>query len=173
MASNLEALSRADLLKVAKLYGNLCRALDGFWYLAVMDRLSNEIALECDIAAWQRMIKYQFDRITQQFNIHGDDLETLFRALRYEPMFGETVYDVEFISDREAVMTVTECPVLKAIEKENSGREAQICGVVEPQLMKCYTSYFNPAIVTEALEIPPREHRTGVCCRWRFHVPQG
>jgi len=87
-------------------------------------------------------------------------------------MFGETDYHVEFNGDREALMTVTKCPVLKAIEKEESGREAQICGVVEPIIMECYTSFFNPAIVSEALEIPPREQRGGVCCRWRFRVPE-
>ena len=169
---NLEDLSREDLVGVAKLYSNLVRALDGFWYLAVMDRMGNELALECDIATWQGMIKYELDRITRQFDIQGNDLRTLFRALRFEPMFGETDYDVEFIGDSEAVMTVTACAVLKALEKGKSGREAQICGVVEPIIMKCYTSYFNPAIVSEALEIPPREHRDGICCRWRFSIPE-
>ena len=172
MALNLEDLSREDLLSVAKLYGNFIRALDGFWYLSVMDRMGNEKALECDIATWQGMINYEFDRITRQFDIRGNDLRTLFRALRFEPMFGTTDYDVEYTSDSEAVMTVTACAVLQALEKEGGGREAQICGVVEPIIMKCYTSYFNPAIVSEALEIPPRERRDGICCRWRFSVPE-
>jgi hypothetical protein len=165
-------LSRDEMLRVVGIYGNLVRALDGFWYLSVMRRADNDLALECDIATWQGMIKYSLARITEQFNIRGNDLATMFRALRFEPMFGETDYQVEFRGDREAVMTVTKCPVLAAIEKENSGREAKICGVVEPIIMECYTSYFNPAIISEALELPPREKRDGICCRWRFSIPE-
>jgi len=165
-------MSRDELLRVVGLYGNLVRGLDGFWYLSVMRQAGNDLALACDIEAWQGMIKYSLNHITKQFNIHGDDLPTMFRALRFEPMFGETDYHVEFKGDREAVMTVTGCPVLRALEKEGEGREAQICGVVEPIIMECYTSYFNPAIASEALDLPPRKQRGDIYCRWRFTIPE-
>jgi hypothetical protein len=171
-STKFQDLSRDELLRLVGLYGTMVRALDGFWYISVMRQAGNDLALECDIQTWRGMIKYSLKRISEQFEIQGDDLETMFRALRYEPMFGETDYQVEFISDREAVMTVTGCPVLHALEKDGGGREAQICGVVEPIIMECYTSFFNPAIVSEALERPPRKDRDGICCRWRFTLPE-
>ncbi len=164
-------LSRDELLRLVGLWGNLVRALDGFWYLSVMQQIDNEQALACDIEVWQRLIKYGLDRITEQFDIHGDDLPTLFRTLRFEPMFAETEYRVDFLGEREAVMTITDCHILRALEKDGGGREAQICGQVEPIIMRCYASYFNPDIEVTALQLPPRSGSDSLCCRWRFTLP--
>ncbi len=164
-------LSHDALADLAELYTRLIRALDGFWYLAVMDKTNITDATDCDITTWKNMIKYELSFITKHLNIQGHGLDAMFKAWQFEPMIRQTDYDVDFVNRNEVVMTVTRCPVLEALEKENNGRENQICRIVEPIVMKEYASFFDPDIEIEALQLPPREVRDKVCCVWKFTSP--
>ena len=50
------------LEKLIKTYGQLYKALDGFWYLTLMDRSGNDEALTCDIAVWEKLCRYRWKR---------------------------------------------------------------------------------------------------------------
>ena len=66
--------SYETLIELLKLYSQFYMALDGFWYLTIKDRLSNEEALTCDIKVWEKMWKYELSRITKLLNIQGNDI---------------------------------------------------------------------------------------------------
>lgn len=165
-------LSHDALAGIAELYTRLIRVLDGFWYLTVMDKTNITEATACDITTWKSMIKYELSFITKQLHIQGNGLDALFKTLQFEPMFMQTEYTVDFVNSNEVMMTVTRCPVLEALEKEKRGREDQICRVVEPIIMREYTSYFDPNIEIEPLSLPPRDKPGEICCVWQFLSPK-
>ncbi len=49
------------LNKINQLHGRVYLALDGFWYLAVKELVSNEMAFKCDMLAWEKACKFEMD----------------------------------------------------------------------------------------------------------------
>ncbi len=139
----LEDFSREALINLIRVYTRLYMAVDGFWYLAVKDRVNNDAALACDIDVWRRLCRYEMKHLTQAFNITGKDLRAMVNTLEMTPWLQNSEYQFEFIDSRTVRMTVTACPILFALEKEGEGREAQICRTVEPVMLESYASFFD------------------------------
>ena len=156
------------LARMAELYCKLYIALDGFWYLTVKGRVSNEEALACDIQIWEKLSKYEMFNITKQMNIQGNDVIALMKAIQLVPWLQRMQYKIELKNHNNAILTVTGCPTLNALEKEGGGREDEICNIVEPRVLKGYASYFNPDIGVKCLKSPPRKSKDEICCQWEF-----
>ncbi len=155
----------ADLLT---LYSKLYIALDGFWYLTVKERLSNEEALACDMRTWEIMCKYEMAKITKQLNIQGNDVTSLMKAIQIAPWFRHIEHEIEIRNPNNAMFTVSYCATLDALEREGEGREEQICNIVDPKIFKYYASFFNPDIEVKCLKSPPRKSKDEICCQWEF-----
>jgi hypothetical protein len=168
----LKDFSRGASLSLLQLYCWLFMAIDAFWYLAVKERFSDEDALACDMWAWERMSRYELDRITNAMKIQGNDVVSLIKALQLEPWMWNTSYTVEVKGQNHVLLTFVECPVLNALEKEGEGREENICKVMEPKWFRDYADYFNPSIQIKALKLPPRRSKEEVACIWEFKVAE-
>ena len=158
------------LSELLKLYSKLYIAVDGFWYLAVKERINNEEALACDIKVWERGSKYELAKITKLLNINGNDVIALSKAMQVSPWFQHIKYKIEFDDKNNATLTVTDCPTLNALEKEGTGREEQICQIVEPKVFNEFALFFNPDIKVNCLKIPPRKSKDEICCQWKFSL---
>ena len=156
------------LAELLDLYCKLYMAVDGFWYLTVKERINNEEALACDIRTLERLCKYEMQKITKHLNIQGNDVFALMKAIQITPWFQNTAYKIEIENQNTAILTVTRCSILNALEKEGEGRENQICNIVEPIVFKCYASFFNPDIEVKCLKSPPRKSKDEICCQWQF-----
>jgi hypothetical protein len=154
------------------MYAKLYVAIDGFWYMTVMDRNGNDEALACDIQAWKIMSKYEKKRIGETLRIQGNDILSFIKTLQISPWFILTGYTVDMESNNSAILTVTHCPTLEALEKEGSGRQKQICSVFETEIFRNYASLFNPNIETKPLTPLPRISKDDVCCKWSFKLKQ-
>ncbi len=159
------------LVELLNLYSRFYMALDGFWYLTIKDRVSNQEALACDISAWEKVGKYELSRITRLLNIQGNDIAAFVKSMQISPWFRAIESKFEFSDKNNAILTVTHCPILNALEKEGEGRENQICNIFEPKLLKDYAGFFNPNIKVKCLKSPPRENNAGICCQWQFTLP--
>ena len=166
----LSDFSPSTLAELSALYCKLYLALDGFWYLTVKERISNEEALACDIQAWERVCKYEMAKITKQLNIQGNNVVALMKAIQVTPWIRQTQFKIEVRSDNNAILVVTHCPTLIALEKEGKGRENEICNQVDLKLFKYYTSFFNPDIEVKSLKLPPRKSKDEICCQWEFNL---
>ena len=162
--------SRETLAKLLVTYAKLYIAIDGFWYMTVMDKVGNDVALECDINAWLIMSKYEKKRLGEVLNIEGNDVLAFIKTLQFSPWFIHTKYTVEMENDNSAIMTVTYCPTLDALEKEGKGRQKEICSVFEPKVFSNYASLFNEKIETKCISPLPREKREDVCCKLSFKL---
>ncbi|MFC1894128.1 DUF6125 family protein [Chloroflexota bacterium] len=164
----LNDFSHDTLADLLALYSKLYIALDGFWYLTIKERLGNEEALACDMRTWEIMSKYEMAKITKQLNIQGNDVIALMKAMQIAPWFRHIEHETEVRNPDDAIITVSHCATLDALEREGEGREDQICNMVDPILFKCYASFFNPDIEVKCLKSPPRKSKDEICCRWEF-----
>jgi hypothetical protein len=167
---SLEDFSRDALLSLVRLYCRLFLAVDGFWYLSVKERFTNEDALACDMCTWERMSRYELDRITKAMKVQGKDVVSLIKTFQLEPWMWNAKYTVEVKNQNHVILTFVDCPVLVSLEKEGQGREETICKVVEPKVFRDYADYFNPSIQIKALKLPPRQSKEEVACVWEFKV---
>ena len=165
---NFDDFSHDTLVKILAMYAKLYIALDGFWYMTVMERNGNDEALACDIQAWTLMSKYEKKRISETLNIKGNDVLSFMKTLQISPWFIHTKYHMDMKDNNNATLTVTHCPTLDALEKEGKGRQKDICGIFEPKIFKNYASLFSPNMEVRALSPLPRENRQDICCSWSF-----
>jgi len=159
--------SKDAMAELLELYSQLYRALDGFWYLAVKERVNNQEALSCDILTWRKLCTYEMAKITKKLNIKGKDIASLMKAFQLLPIFRSMKYTIS-INGNVATLTFSQCPILEALEKEGVGREDEICNMVTPQILRDYASFFNPDIQVKCLKAPPRHNKDEICCQWEF-----
>ena len=131
-----QSFSKDSLLELLNLYSQLLYAVDGFWYLAVQEKISNEQALACDLWVWDRMVRYELNRTTKLLNFQGNDVATLMKAFQVSPWFSSIKSEINMKNRNHAILSVTHCPTLEALEKEGGERVESICGGVEPIIMK-------------------------------------
>lgn len=160
--------TRELLIDIVKLYSRLYMGLDGIWYLSIKEKASNDDAVACDILTWKRASKYEMSRITKRFNIQGNDVIALMKALQLTPWYWTVKARIEIESPDRAVLTVSHCPTVDALEKEGEGRENQICQMVEPEIYNAYCSYFSPDMKAILLKAPPRKSKDDIYCQWEF-----
>ena len=162
--------SPTTLAQLSRLYSRLYVALDGFWYLAVKERLGNKEALACDIQVWERVCRYEMSKIRGELKVQGNDVAALMKALQLCPWFQLMKCDMEVKNRNSGMFTVSYCPTLAALEKEGEGRESEICTLVEPKILKTYAACFNPDIEVRCLKSPPRVNKDDICCQWEFRL---
>ena len=165
-----EDFSSETLRDLLRLYSRLYMGLDGFWYLTVMEKFGNDAALDCDIKVWDRAGRYEMKNVTKQLNIQGNDAVAFMKALQLSPWYWTVKSRVEIVDPNTAILTVTDCPTLNALEKEGSGRENEICKIAEPIILRAYASFFNPDVEVTCLQSPPRESQDDIACKWQFKM---
>jgi len=167
---DLEDFSSETLRELLRLYSKLYMGLDGFWYLTVMEKFGNDAALDCDIKVWDKAGRYEMKNVTRQLNIQGNDAVAFMKALQLSPWYWTVKSQVEIVDPNTAILTVTDCPTLNALEKEGGGRENEICKIAEPIILKAYASFFNPDVEVTCLQSPPRESQDDIACKWQFKM---
>ena len=167
---SFEKFSKDTLVGLLKTYTKIYLAIDGFWYLSIKNRINDDEALACDMWVWERAVKYELDRLTKILKIQGNDVITFVKALQVSPWFWVYKHKLEVKSKNHAILTITDCPTLTALEKEGAGREEKICKIIEPMVFKKYAEYFNPNIEVQYLKLPPRKSKDEICCQWDFNL---
>lgn len=162
--------SHNALEKMVRVYSKLYKAMDAYWYFAVMERSGNDEALACDIRAWEKLCLYEMEKVTQAFNITGKDVKALMKAFQILPWSWNVKWEFELINDNHAIWQVNDCPTVRAMELEDKGRENYLCNNIDMRLNKLYASYFNPDIKVIQLKAPPRQNKDDFFCRWEFKL---
>ncbi len=165
-----ERLGKEALLKLIKSYSEYIRRIDGFWYLTVMERWGNEIALNCDIEVWEKVKPFELESVSGALNISGNDVLSFTKYLQASPWIAQTEYEIDIKNDNHAILTHYTCPTLFALEKEGKGREKRQCHEVDAKFFEMMAHYFNPDIQVTPLKLPPRESPDDICCKWEFKL---
>lgn len=166
----LEELPKDFLIELLKLYSRFYLAVDGFWYLSVKERISNEEALACDIKVWEIMAGYEIKRLTNLLGASQDDVANFMKVLQLSPWFWNLKYEMEVKDRSQAILTIGHCPTLETLEKEGEGREKTICKEVDTVVFQKYAQSFNPDMEAAWLKLPPRKSKDEICCQWQFKI---
>jgi hypothetical protein len=163
--------SKETLVKVLGVYAKLYQTVDGLWYTSVKERSGNEEAVACDFRVWQKQTPYEMARLCRALKIERDGVSGLMKALQLGPWCFTHELGFEIKDRNAAILTVSYCPTLEAIEREGNGRESRICGHVDLEAKKRLARFFHPEMTVRPLRLPPRQDRDGLCCQWEFRVP--
>jgi len=163
-------LSKEGLVGLLAAYSNYIRKLDGHWYLSAMSKCGDEVAYNCDIDVWHKLMKLELKIALEMMNIRGDGVASVAKYFQVSPWFWTFDYRLELQSNDRLIVTFIKCPTLLALEKEGAGREGKICRVMEPELFTTIAHHFNRRMKVAALQLPPRKNPEEVCCKWEFGV---
>ena len=163
-------LSKDGLVAMLGAYSNYIRKLDGHWYLSAMDRCGDDVAYECDIAVWDKLMKLELKIASEMMNIRGGGVASIAKYFQVSPWFWTFDYRLDLQDSDRLVVTFVKCPTLLALEKEGLGRERKICRELEQDLFETIAHHFDPRIAVVPIQVPPREGSPDFCCRWEFRV---
>ena len=166
----LEDFSKETLAKLLRAYRRLFIAIDGFWYLSVMQKMNEITATECDLWVWEKYCRYEMPKIREVLGVEGNDIPAFLKIFQLTPFVRNMKCEFNIENEGHATMTVTRCPTLEALEKESKGREKTFCRTVEIPMMKYYTLSFNPEIEINFPVLPPHNMRDSICCQWEFKL---
>ena len=164
------SFSRELLVELMKLYSKLYLAIDGFWYLSVMNKVDEATATECDIWVWEKQARYEMKRIVSLLDIKDRDIAAFFKCLQFSPWVWNLEQKMEVKNKNLGIWTIMRCPTLEALEKEGKGRDKYFCKSVEIRIFGALASSFNPSIEFEYLKLPPKKSDNEPCCQWQFKI---
>ena len=172
-----EDFSKPALVRLLRAYRTIFVGLMGMWNTVNRERLGVEQAFALDADVYERHLRqFQVPILMRAMKIEGDDVETLLKIFQMCPDgAGEEFYEFDYqLESRDhAVLTFTKCPSLSYFEAKGSEQDVRcLCGPggVEDRAFVEYCRLVNPDMKCTALQVPPREDKSGICCRWEFKV---
>jgi hypothetical protein len=144
-------------------------AADGLWFLEVEKVLGTERAIELDRNVWIKLGAREAQHIRRNFNLQEDGIPLLTRALRFAPgLISFTEFNVEQISDTEAVLRVTNCYPQRARLRDGLGLFD--CHPVDEAYLRSFAQALNPKIMVRCELCPPHNYTEEVWCQWHFSL---
>ena len=163
-------LSKEGLVGLLAVNSSYIRKLDGHWYLSVMNRCNDDLAYDCDIAVWDKLMKLEMKIASEVMNIRGDGVSSVAKYFQVSPWFWTFDFRLDIRSEDSLLVTFDRCPTMLALEKEGLGREGRICREMEQDLFESIAHHFNRDMKVAALKLPPRKNADDVCCQWEFSI---
>jgi len=153
--------------------------MEGYYQGVIRQHMGDETACDwaCEVYQVDKFPRALMQGVRKVFNIQGNDVESYMKAmqcaesngLQWDPTSPHLFeWDVDLKSNKHAIFTVARCPALLHLEREGKGYERLVCGKLEVLAFQTYASAFNPEIKVRPLQIPPRQDRSGIACRWEF-----
>lgn len=174
--SNLryEDFSKETLAKLLEEFAMALQILEGNWQRILRERFGDATTIEMGITQWTRSTPRYHRRISNLLNIQGNNVETIFKALQFDPAFSPGFFDIEWqLEDANCgFFTVKNCGPLNSIEKEGKGYEVRICHELEPPAFAATVHYYNPRAKITPLKLPPRGSPDDIACKWKITIEQ-
>lgn len=170
----LEDFSKETLVKAWGTTAKLYILLGGIWNSLVKEKFSEQTALEAEKEIWRQTTAKDIPWISNVFNIHGDDIATVFKHIQISPLIG-VIYPTQFKMEarNHGIFTIPRCISLEYLERTN--RDAMIELVCGPNGIDHWgfqeiARYYNPDIKVSPLKLPPRKSKDDIACQWEFKL---
>jgi len=167
--SDLNELSREQLVGMLDDFAKNWLAHDGLWFQAVEKEFGMEQAIACDTEAWRKFTVIEARRIIKRHGIgENSGLEGLKQALKYRLYARLNVQQVSEEQDDSFVFKMNDCRVQSARKRKGlPDFPCKSVGLVE------YTEFartIDPRITTTCIACPPDDHPEDYYCAWRFTI---
>jgi hypothetical protein len=143
-------------------------AVDGLYYLGIEDEFGKESATEIDKKVWEVMGKIEARKIKELFNIKGNNIPSMMKALQYSSWALDLEDKEIIIEENKGVIRNSKCRVQKIRIKKNLNEFG--CKPVRFGFLKAFAKEFNPEIVVNCKVCPPDNHPDDLWCEWEFSL---
>lgn len=165
--SDLNELSREQLIGMLDDFAKNWLAHDGLWFQAVEKEYGMDAAIACDTEAWRRFTVIEAKRIMKRHGIaENSGLTGLKKALGYR--LYSRLNEQEIIEETAGsfVFRMNVCRVQEARKRHGlPDFPCKSVGIVE------YTEFartIDPRISTACIACPPDPHPEEFYCAWKF-----
>jgi hypothetical protein len=142
--------------------------VDGLYYLGIEEKFGLETATEIDRKVWEVMGKIEARKIKKLFDITGDDIASMFKALRLSGWVLD-LEDKEIILKKDtAILRNVKCRVQNT--RINKNLDEFGCKPVRWSFLKAFANEFNPNIEVLCNVCPPDTHLNDLWCEWEFRL---
>ncbi len=168
-----EEFSKDIVIKLLKALNKNYLGIDGFWFQQVTKEDGLDKALAYSADNWEKQGKFEIANAMKILNIHGNDVETFFKAVQFCPSLSYTMlsYDMDLKSKYHGVITIHRCPAAdfyESLGEKGISILSRLCHEVEIPGFKALSDAVNPDIRMTNLKLPPRKGKTEACCQWEF-----
>jgi hypothetical protein len=167
--SNLDDLSRKQLIGMLDDFAKNWLAHDGLWFQAVEKKFGMETAMELDRQAWEKFTVIEAERIMKRHHIlRGSGLEGLKKALGYRLYSRLNKQEIIEETPNRFVFRMNDCRVQSA--RKSKGLADFPCksiGIVE---YDNFAKAIDPRIRTTCISCPPDDHPEEYYCSWTFEI---
>lgn len=141
--------------------------IDAYWFIGMEKNLGMENALRVDEEVWRRFGKVEANQVKANFNVSGDGISTLVKALKLAPtwtLWGDL--QIEQTSENEAVLQVLRCS--SQVERIKAGVGVFACKGVEQGYFDSFAQAIDPRIKVACNFCPPEKYFENLWCEWHF-----
>jgi hypothetical protein len=140
--------------------------VDGLYYLGIEEEYGTDVATEIDRKVWKVMGKIEARRIKNLFNINGNDITSMMKALRLSSWALDLENKKIEIKNNKGIVRNTNCRVQKT--RISKGLAEFACKPVRWGFLKSFAKEFNPNIEVKCNVCPPDKHQDDLWCEWEF-----
>ena len=141
-------------------------AVDGLYYLGIEEEMNTETATDIDRKVWEVMGKIEAKRIKKLFDIKGNDIPTVMKALRYSGWTLDLEDKEVIIKKDRGIIRNVKCRVQNTRLKK--GLKEFGCKPVRWGFLKSFAHEFDPNITVKCNVCPPDDHTDDLWCEWEF-----
>lgn len=167
MNTELNKLSKEELIAYITDISKNWLAIDGTWFQAVEKEFGIENAIHCDRESWRVFTVVEAKRIMKRFNIpENGGIPALVKALKYRVYANVNVQEIVEVTDRRCVFRMNECRVQTARKRKAlPDFPCKKVGLVEYEY---FAKTIDSRIETGCICCPPDDHPEDYYCAWEF-----
>lgn len=169
--SKLEQLPKETLVALLEVCLRDLHTVDGLWFLGVEKLVGPERDVDFDLDVWVETVKVEAQRIRKSFNLQGEGISLLVQAIQFVPgLISFTEFEVEQVSEREAILRVTLCYPQRARLKDGIGLFN--CRGVDEAYLASFAQALDPRIRSNCEFCPPDKWFDNLWCQWHFYFEE-
>ena len=145
--------------------------IDGLWYTLIKEKYDEATAGKLDREIWEKMTWREIPAIQEALNIHGNDVEALFKVYQTIPdSVGVLEMKFELFNKNHGIYTITNCRALKHFEKHGKKELQETACGIDIWAFADTAKHFNPKMKCTNLKLPPRKDPSEPACAWEFKI---
>jgi len=167
LSERLRHLSKDKLLDYIDVLNRNFWNLQGQYVLAIEQKYGMEAAMELDGMAMGKNGEAQVHRYRKFFKL-GNGISDLVKIMDYSQAFSNMEYYYPEITDQEAILTVTRCPMQD--DRKQAGMPDLSCKSAGVSGIGRVAKAINQNIEMTCTFCPPDKHPEDAWCQWEFRL---
>jgi len=159
-----EAMSKAQLIELLKLYAQLLLTVDGLWFVGMEKAKGMDETIKFDKEVWRLFGALEAKRMKKFLGMESvTTVEDICKLVLLSPMWVSVGPQAEIQNDR-CYLTATNCHPQKARIRQGLGELP--CKSVGAAYFEGFAPALNPDLKYRCVCCPPDEHTEDVWCKW-------